>query len=311
MTDETMMNVAATSRDSQFRLLFLIGVPKAATTSLAAVLGSHPDICVSTPKETCFHILGPPNPDVSYVRQFFPDPPDSKLLCDASVLNLYFCDTTAPAIAQAFPDAKILVVLRDPIARAISDFASAVSAGIEVGSFESAFRHEEARLGHDKWPLHPRIYFRRGKYRHQLQTFQYYFARSQFLVLTHEQLLAHPDASLCRIAQFLEVQPWQKSDALWPNLNPRLPFPRFPLLQRSLRGDHPLAPFLTSLFPHHARPWLRSLATRLRRRLLTSPSVVNLRPVFLEELLQFYREEYQFLPSEWDLDTSSWTRTRD
>lgn len=103
--------------------LFIIGMPRAATTSMAAWLATHPDIFLSHPKEPGYWITDLPMKGRITT-------PEAYAACFAgATTERYRLDATpwyfySPAalrsIAQSVPDARIVVQLRDPVSQLAS-----------------------------------------------------------------------------------------------------------------------------------------------------------------------------------------------
>ena len=102
---------------------FLLGAPKCGTTWLAEALTQHPEICVSDPKE--------PNIVASHKGTFGRDDsePDwgaysdcfngDGLRIDCSVHALA-CPVAPGRVAELWPDARLIVCLREPVSRTVS-----------------------------------------------------------------------------------------------------------------------------------------------------------------------------------------------
>ena len=102
---------------------FLLGAPKCGTTWLAEALTQHPEICVSDPKE--------PNIVASHKGTFPRDDsePDwgayancfngDGLRIDCSVHALA-CPVAPGRVAELWPDACLIVCLREPVSRTVS-----------------------------------------------------------------------------------------------------------------------------------------------------------------------------------------------
>ena len=118
------------------------------------------------------------------------------------------------------PDAKLIVVLRDPAERAVSHYHHNVRHGLESLSLMDALAAEEsrlapewARIGHD--PDHRAIalrrfsYVARGRYAEQLTRWRGHYLVEQFLVLRSDELFGTPVAAFDRICDFLGVARWQ------------------------------------------------------------------------------------------------------
>src|SRR6185295_14483558 len=94
----------------------------------------------------------------------------------------YLADPATPArIRRRYPGAKLIVSLRDPVARAFSNFRNDLMAGaVRPGtSFERALA------------AHPE-YVEQGRYGEQLARYLRLFPRDQLLVLVYEDSLAAP-----------------------------------------------------------------------------------------------------------------------
>jgi len=113
---------------SDKKYLFIVGQPKAGTSSLFKWLLQHPDICGSNLKEARFfldnsyplerpYVYDGTNLD-DYMRFF--EKPDSSVLMDATPDYLY--NQNALDASGKLPNARAVVILRDPVERVISAF---------------------------------------------------------------------------------------------------------------------------------------------------------------------------------------------
>ncbi len=104
--------------------MIIAGVNKAGTSSLYVALGAHPDVCASTVKETRFFLpprWGQALPPLSVYESYFEG--DQAVRLEASPSYCYGGADVATAIADNLADAQILLVLREPVDRALSFFA--------------------------------------------------------------------------------------------------------------------------------------------------------------------------------------------
>lgn len=152
------------------RHLLLIGAQRCGTTYLQSLLDAHPDITMARPSR--------PEPKVfcdaeavargarwyreTYFRHAGPD----CLLGDKS--TSYLEDAAAPARAAAvLGEAHIVVVLRDPVQRAVSNWRFSTQHGLESRPLETALREN---LRHstpwdpDRTSVSPFAYLERGRY---------------------------------------------------------------------------------------------------------------------------------------------------
>jgi len=98
---------------------FIVGAPKCGTTAMAAYLGEHKNIFMSSPKEPCF--FSTDFPGHRFIKtedeyaQLFSDAGDQHYaIGEGSVWYLY-SDVALKKIHERTPDAKIIVMLRNPV----------------------------------------------------------------------------------------------------------------------------------------------------------------------------------------------------
>jgi hypothetical protein len=115
----------------------------------------------------------------------------------------------ARRIARHLPRAKIIILLRNPVERTISDYHHMVRLGHETLSFEAAIAAEASRLQGegDNSPAVIHGYTARSVYVHQVAEFYKHFPREQILVLPSETLYADPIAVGGSVQSFLGLQP--------------------------------------------------------------------------------------------------------
>ena len=128
---------------------FIIGAPKAGTTALSEYLREHPQVFFSEPKEPHYF-----NDDFSarhtydyetYLSYFTDVQPEHKAIGEGSVFYLSSKNAVSN-ILKKVPDAKFIVMLRDPVSMAQSWHAQAIhSFGETVLDFEKAWYLQEER----------------------------------------------------------------------------------------------------------------------------------------------------------------------
>jgi hypothetical protein len=182
--------------------LFVVGAPRAGTTSLWRYLDGHPEIWMAPIKEPNFFsgVRRPLNPGVhdeaSYLRLFEPGA-SSELRGEASVS--YLLTEGAPdRIKQVSPEARILISLRDPVERAYSSYWLLVRVGREDRPFSEAVR--DGLAGRPRHSIvHAGFYTDAvGRY---LDTFP-----GAVHVLFLEQLARDPRGEMRRVFDFLGVE---------------------------------------------------------------------------------------------------------
>lgn len=121
----------------------------------------------------------------------------------------------AERIARDLPLVKLVFVLREPAARAYSNFLWTRMNGLETESFATALRlePERERTLPERWKFaRPFSYFSRGLYADLLAEYLRRFPREQILVLRFEDIVRSPLSLAERLHRFVGVPP-RPSDA--------------------------------------------------------------------------------------------------
>lgn len=185
---------------------FLVGAAKSGTSSLYNYLVQHPSVFMSEPKEPHFFSeWRPPMEEVKGIGEYlglFEGVPDDIRAGDASTSYLY-SPSAARKIKDFRPNAKIIVVLRDPVSRAYSQYWNQVQEGVEPLSFEEALKAEPERIERDWWfGFH---YFEAGRYADQVARYLDLFDRESVRIYLFEDLTWNAE-SVCHDAfSFLGV----------------------------------------------------------------------------------------------------------
>ncbi len=194
---------------------FLVGAQKAGTSSIYAYLKQHPDIFLPAVKEPHFFSQVVATP--SYQPIFFPSilketeylqlygrAGGFRAVGDASVSYLW--DSHAPRrIWARVPDAKILIVLRDPVERAYSHYLMNVREGVEVLPFYEALLANQCEIS-SGWGT-SRLYIETGLYAAQVERYVELFGRERIQILLFEDLKTNPSCLVRQVAEFLCVDP--------------------------------------------------------------------------------------------------------
>lgn len=200
------------------RVRFVIGgVQKGGTTALATYLAAHPSVALPSTKEA--HVFDRPDfddgwtverIDALFANHFARD--DDRLHGDATPIYVLHPRIVA-RIARYNPAMRWILLLRDPVERAVSQYHMERARGLETWPMLPAFLLEPLRLaGHrddlgDASPLRTHSYLHRGDYARQLDTLYRHFDRDQVLVLHSRELRAAPQACLAAVHAFLDLPP--------------------------------------------------------------------------------------------------------
>lgn len=182
----------------------IIGAQKAATTSLHYYLRAHPEVFTPEFKETNFFAKeGNWYRGLDWYRSLFLEGRSSGAthvgdISPGYTMFPYFAGVPE-RIASVVPEAKLIYVLREPVARTHSAYLQELSDGLE------------------RRPLHEAIFDGRyllvSCYALQIEQYLEHFDRSQLLVLRSEDLAAQPAKTLSQILAFLGLDPgWAPGD---------------------------------------------------------------------------------------------------
>lgn len=197
---------------------FIAGVQKAGTTTLHAYLADHPELQAGETKELHFfddETIDWTRPDYAAFEARFPAGEGRRRCFDAT--PIYFFWPPALQRLQAYaPEARLVVLFRDPIERAWSHWRMETTRNAEALSFSQAIREGRTRLPADT-PLAPiwRVasYVERGFYAEQLERALTFFPREQLLLMKSSDLSAAPQQALGRICDFFGIGRFSTVDA--------------------------------------------------------------------------------------------------
>ena len=256
--------------------LFLVGAAKAGTTSIHALLDAHPSVFMSPVKETNFFSRDDLRPElysdlyknsIDFNTQAFRSRPTSPLhIADIRSLEEYerlfsdvdletivgecsnsylFCPSAAETIAAYNPNAKILIILRNPVERAWSHYLMNIKLGYNVlPNFTEEIRRDMATTPAG-WGITSN-YFGLGLYAAQVARFYAHFKKHQIKIILFEDVIDPAQRVLDDLWAFLEIVPVELSTQ---NFRKNVAgVPRFPRLNRIIRNStiirraHQIAP---------------------------------------------------------------------
>lgn len=203
---------------------FIIGNPKSGTTALYTFLKKHPsifmpdfkephyfakDLCCASDRRSSFY----PMSEQQYLDLFREAQPDQ--LCGEASTNYLYSHVAAKEIHAFAPDAKIILILREPI-----DFLESYHLELlkvmlpteaeTVKDFKKALTLESARKIGKQLPGKHEIpellyYAERIKYVKQIKRFQEYFDEGQIKIIIYDDWKQNNQKVYQDILSFLEV----------------------------------------------------------------------------------------------------------
>ena len=278
---------------------FLVGAARSGTTTLWRALGDHDDVFLPEIKEPhVYAYLADPTStgDLfeseasarAFYRDLYADAADETAIGDCSVTSLCVPGVAA-AIGRDVPDARIVVILRQPVDRAYSHHALFVANGGErVKDFAAALALDEERRAQGVNMSYR--YLDWSRYAGQLQPFVDTFGRDRVLVHLYDDLVADPKTVVRGTFEFLGVDPDRASPRVGRHNDARV---------RRFAGP-------TGLALRRATPMpVRNLIRRRMGKGLSRPAP-PLDPRVRAELTEQFRDEISRLETMLDRDLSGW-----
>jgi hypothetical protein len=211
----------------------IIGAQKCGTTFLYQLLAQHPHVKPAFAKEVHYFDLDYRKGDNWYRSHFPLQMRNSREYITGEASPYYLFHPHAPRRASAVvPDAKLIVLLRNPVDRAYSHYQHQVKRvtgeARETLTFEEAIEVEKRTLPgevrkmlqdeyYESLSHRTRSYLSRGIYIDQLLLWSSFFQRKQILILKSEDLFNGTTNALEGMLDFLEIPHWAPETYSIPN----------------------------------------------------------------------------------------------
>lgn len=196
----------------------IVGAPKCGTTALYAYLNKHREVFMPEVKEPYFfvkpkEVIGEGPADLSH-RMFIDSEQEYAALFDgvgathraigeASAGYLHFHQLVIPQVLEKLGDVRIIILIRDPVARAFSSHIHHVREQRETEDFRRAWELQERRAEKGYW-----FGFQLrevGCYASAIRAYQEAFSRVK--VILNDDLNRETAATVRSCLEFLEVDP--------------------------------------------------------------------------------------------------------
>ena len=206
---------------------FIVGAAKSGTTSLYNYLKQHEDVFMSPIKEPQYfgddihgesfgkfdalsYFKTSPLPEMHIAnvnnwedyQKLFAEGQERKAIGEASTAYL-FSKSAAREIKSKIPQAKIIIILRNPIERAYSHYLMNIQGGISKQSFIDAI-NEDYEKKEKGWGV-SNLYIEIGQYFQQIQRYFHEFPKDQIKILLFEDLINDQATLMEDIYSFLEI----------------------------------------------------------------------------------------------------------
>jgi len=186
---------------------FIVGAPRAGTTSLYFYLKQVPEIYMSEVKEPNYfsvcsvpknHYMKPIRDKNEYLS-LFKKAKDRKIVGEGT--TLYLSDPEASKlIHQIIPHARIIIMLRDPVERIFSQYLLE----IRTGGLKLSFHEElQIELKHRRDRSKPILGLKFGLYSESVKRYLDIFGREQVKTLIFEEFTQNTKGTVKEILKFL------------------------------------------------------------------------------------------------------------
>uniref|UniRef100_A0AAV2KJF2 Sulfotransferase n=1 Tax=Knipowitschia caucasica TaxID=637954 RepID=A0AAV2KJF2_KNICA len=191
--------VSNTFGAKRFPQAIIIGVKKGGTRALLEFLRIHPDVRAVGAEPHFFDRFY--DKGLDWYRNLMPRTLDGQITMEKT--PSYFVTKEAAArICSMNCQTKLIVVVRDPVTRAISDYTQTLTKSPGLPSFQSlAYKNSSGEEIDDTWSA-----VRIGLYAKHMDNWLRHFPRNLFLFVSGERLVSDPAGEMGRVQDFLGLK---------------------------------------------------------------------------------------------------------
>jgi hypothetical protein len=194
------------AKQAPFPNAFLIGAQKAGTTTLNDWLSQHPEIyCYNSLKDIPLFVKFPHQQQLNKRLLLETPPYVQEPVVLHSAVNYIFYPSLIQQIKEEQPGAKLILIIRNPVARAISSYFYFKKMMRENRSIEEALIYQPKNNFEVTRDNNDFTYIEHGFYYEQVSNCLKVFPREQLLVLDYDDLKNKPLALLKSTFSFLNV----------------------------------------------------------------------------------------------------------
>ncbi len=213
------MNDKTAGVRAPFPNTFLIGVQKAGTTTLNNWLSQHPQVyCYTSLKDIPLFVKFPEEKQLTKRLSLETPAYNGEPVVLHAAVNYLFYPSLLQKLAAKKPDAKLIVILRNPVARAISSYFYFAKMLRETRDIEKALIYQPGKDFEITRDNNDFTYIEHGFYYAQLRTCLQYFSRKQLIVLDYDDLKTRPAGLLENVFHFLNIDEDFKPDLTAKNI---------------------------------------------------------------------------------------------
>ncbi len=232
-----------------------VGTQKAGTTSLHNILKQHPDICLSSTKETKYFI-----DDKKYQQgiryyetMFFNHYKGEKAVGEIDPDYMFVPFVPERIYKSLSREIKLIFILRDPIDRAISHYWMNFRKGFENADIQKAFKREFVNTGADNDIFYNKrfSYISRGYYATQIKRFLDFFPiKNMLFIIFESDFRTRLQVTITTILNFLKLESKDLDLEIKNNVTS---LPKHELLRNILYNDGLIKKLMRCLVPSKMR----------------------------------------------------------
>lgn len=280
--------------------VFIVGAPKCGTTSMHNYLDQHPEIFMSEPKEPrffCkdFHAEAETNNSKQYFpaltldeyEECFHGAENYEVIGEASPIYLY-SDVAIQKINEFNEDARIIVMLRDPVEQMYSWYYQSLQTGNEwTMSFKEALELESIRkqgkkLSSSRFPS-SLFYTELANFSEQIKRLNEVFPEDQIKFILLDDLKTNPERVYKSTLEFLHV----KDKTFMPDFEVENPssVPRSKLFNKLKNPAEPIRKAIKKIVPRNI---ILSIIDMIDYLNITTKPKPDIDPELREELMEMH-----------------------
>ncbi|XP_053471801.1 heparan sulfate glucosamine 3-O-sulfotransferase 3A1 [Ictalurus furcatus] len=197
--DVSNLSVSDSFGTKEFPQAVIIGVKKGGTRALLEFLRVHPDVRAVGAEPHFFDRFY--DKGLEWYRNLMPRTLEGQITMEKT--PSYFVTREAPhRIFNMNRNTKLIVVVRDPVTRAVSDYTQTLSKNPGLPSFQNlVFKNSSKGLIDTSWSA-----VRIGIYSKHLENWLRYFPLSRLLFVSGERLVTDPASEMERVQDFLGLK---------------------------------------------------------------------------------------------------------
>ena len=189
---------------------FIIGAQRSGTTYLSTVLDEHPAVLMARPFKPEPKALLSPFYDRFHIQEyhgkFFGNDNAHQIYGEKST-SYYEIENVPSRIITHFPKASLIIILRNPVHRALSNFAFSTSNGFETRSLRDVFITKKPKPKIRSYvSVDPFDYLERGLYSRFINRYIKVFGEKKLKILIMEKFIGNQE-KISDLYHFLGVTP--------------------------------------------------------------------------------------------------------